>query len=428
MRISKSGIIRGTFTLLVITALMQYIPYALASIATGTYVHWTYANASFDLGFAGNFIYLKDFFSVLLFLLLFSQGGRLKRKAVMFGFIVAWGGCIGFLTGNVSPLYMVAGVRQLLLFFDVVLYVEYVDRKDLLLWDMGRKARLFIALAVVEFVIVFAGVAATGSFSSFGQGAMRFEGTLGNGGLLGYFAIGAMFIVLVASEVLGWRFRMWEMLGLLAAIFFTAIASGARTAIFLSYAILVFLTAHYFFGKLRVGGRKIGMMLMACVLLAVSAVPVYVFTLNYIDRGALAQSGSGRLDSFFRLVQESSNMERVFGHGLGCGTNAAVSLGERMGGLDGTVNAIFSQFGLVGTVLFLLGFVMFFVRFFKLAKSHRGTMAMSAVLFGCIIFIINIFEQSVLMLMVVYGSYATYRLDRRGHGSEDSKGMSCSAV
>lgn len=92
IRIGKSGIIRNVFTLLMITALMQYLPYAFTSIMTGTYVYWTYTNASFNVGFAGNFIYLKDIFSVLLFLLLFFQGGRIKKKAAVFGCIVGLGG------------------------------------------------------------------------------------------------------------------------------------------------------------------------------------------------------------------------------------------------------------------------------------------------------------------------------------------------
>lgn len=220
----------------------------------------------------------------------------------------------------------------------------------------------------------------------------RNPGLFGNAGALGIFCSGAVtfyFVYFTLGFDMKWREYIFYQLILLAIIVLT----DSRSAM-----VIFFVTALWgFLIRVKLSRKQRTLLNFVCI---VFVLPVAVLIANNISvRGNIIAQNikGGRLQILIRFFQQNL-LSILFGGGLGYGTNTAVTIGSADLVVDGTINALLYQFGIIA------GGVLTYILVRAVLKITYGFPMMFRLGFAIDVFLIsfnaNIFEAGGYLIFI----------------------------
>lgn len=384
-------------TVLIIAGAAQYIYAAQMGLKSGSELYFLISS---DLSEeSGPLKYLKD-----VVLLIFgaiwpfsiSKGlAKNLRLYLMWITSIVLVGFVAFILGNTPILFIVAGLRWVILMHACAgLYMLF--RQNGLSYKEER-----IILNVVNAILVinlyFIVVQSNWLIGIFSLSGARFTGMFSNAGTAGYFAL-AMSIISFGLHRSPLLFVLFvNVLALLGAL-----GSGTRYAIIGTLLIASYIA----FGKLLQSIPKQGKVVFI-FLIVVLAIPIMVGLTNVANTAAArgdmldALSEGGRLynlNELLRIIAQGGGDEILFGQGLGVGTNTGFGFSFNSGAtswnilMDNSFATTFIQIGLVGSLIFWTA-IAYFVRFNTCWRN-----CIILVIFVIGLFVQNIPEQFFLMI------------------------------
>lgn len=376
---------------LVYASVFSYVFYAVVSIMTKKQVLWTYASAGINVPIIGSyFVYLKDILAVTLFMILFQKKAKLSKEMAEFCGMIMYGIVILLINGTFNVLYIAAGFRSFLYFIVAIMVAKELALKYEINEVFKNLNRMMVTLILLETIVVLLQIAEMNIWTSIGRGGYRLCGTFGNAAAMGAFCIAASFVMMINSIKYG--LISWNAVLSGGMCFFLSVTSGSRMSMMLvgiTYLVIV----NEFLGKVTRIKRKQRIFVLLC-LVVLLAFPLYMNMIEHTGRGNLMVSGSTRLKILNSFFENSNLVHLLFGQGLGYGTNAAVNMGvEGSEILDGTINTILAQFGLLGIVVFLVLSIKEFRVFYFANKENEIITAIAILDYLVICITINLFEQ-----------------------------------
>ncbi len=388
------------FCIWLLAVVFSYTAYAVTALTGRIFIYWEYGKVSLS-GPLRYTVYIKDAVMLVLFVML------LARKRVRSAYLktlpfAAYCLCITIpQNGSRSLLLIVAGIREFLpLMVCLMLNIEMRKSGREYLIKKREIEKVTAFSLVTECVFLLLQVARHHMWSRIGKAGYRLPGTMGNGGSLGYFAIGA--VVFVYCLYSSGRLSRTKTLMLIALAGIIALASGSRNALGTVLVVTTFFGVDACLSLFKLSRKKLYMIILP--LIALLGIPAVKVLSNYVGRGKLAVSAGGRFGLFMLLFQKPL-LQVVFGSGLGDRTNAAVSLKAATSITDGTLTAIIAQFGVFGLFVFTFFLCRFIWRLLKKNAGNRN--AVIALIISLLISIIsiNIFEQPILMIYYFLSCY-----------------------
>lgn len=390
---------------------MQYLPVAWGATDARNVALWQLQET--DLAEAGPLRYVKDGFVLFVCIyalfnsrLLITDARKLHtlKSALYVIAAVATLGLLPYLIGATPWLILQAGARWIMLLVFALLVWAICATHPPSLVQQRNLGLTLLALGVANtgFMIVQAATASTLLGLHFG--AARVTGFFGNAGAAAFFSLA---LALVAVNL-----RSTSVL-IQVALFATAVigaaASGTRFAMITVFCVFVLSVYEHANRRSRLGGKLfLGGSLLSAVLL-------YQYMIAAVDRGGILEAGlssGGRLTNLALVtgrLLSSGTAEVLFGRGLGVGTNTAQTLlvqsqldpeSVRFQWLvDNAFLTLVFQVGVVGSIIFWLGFSGFMTRRFTTAKEvGRAQIALLLGLMLMTFFAGSPFEQYFLML------------------------------
>lgn len=416
-RINKIG--KFLFVVLLFTALVPYLGYGVSQIKNGYVLIGSYAQsmemASIYTGRLGKyFTYIKDLVCVLLICNLIWYKRRQASIIIIYAMMILGYGAFALaLSGRFSMLYIIAGVRAAMFTFVTMLYCLYtydnVNKKDILLYS-----KICDLTLVIQIAIVIMQISRSSGWSRLGSGAYRYCGCFAGSGNLGCYAVGLMLFYSLISELEQNINRNSYIIRAILVVFLS-IASGTRTAIIVT-AIIAFYMIIYRMMKTRNFDYK-SIAFTFGALVAILIVPAINSLSQWIGRGKLMNSGGGRIELFFHSLNSSNVVEFVIGRGIGVGTNAAISMGARDAVSDSTLNLIFTQFGVIGILFFLIAVYIMLKRLYAYSLADKGFKHLFVFVIAVMFLVGNIFEHIAMTILIVLTYYMAFYVDKfNGNG------------
>lgn len=404
--VKKRTIIYILLFMLLLTASVPYLAYGVSAIRNGYEVvgglNASSAKVSGKIG--ALFAYFKDIIAVVLLgtIVWFK---RKFDKNVMITIVVFFVyGFVGLICSGRSDFkFLVAGFRTFMYFG--VINLIFMTYKELVYDYKWVKRFLYLTQCVIliQTVIVSLQVTMSNSWGRFGSGAYRFSGLFPGSGNLGCYSIA----VLLFLSILNQQYKilsntLYLVDGIL--LLFLSIASGTRTCIILVGVCFAYNIFTLYGKSLRLGKKVI--LIFLVIVLVVSGSSIMSKIVCWTGRGALMDSGSGRISFFINMISTATPLEMIIGRGLGVGTNASISMGLQGTQVsDSTINLIFTQFGIGGL---LIGFWQFWNLCKKISKegSNYFDIAMCIILTLCVMLVVgNLFEHIAMCLYLVLTYY-----------------------
>ena len=421
--------------LIFIISIAQYGSVAFVSALKGNVVLWQMDNHAAEG--AGLFRYIKDAFLLCFSFLWPIYALKIKLPKVIlniisiyfvwFGFVLGFGS-IGMFFGYSSMLFMMAGLRWLMLLhasFGVFILMHgslsgLNYHKNIIYCLIGFGA---IDLLLISWQLS-SGQAAYG----LALGQSRLTGLFSNAGVAGFFGLA---LALTGMQLDGASFKLRLMLSCGALII--GLSSGTRSMIMAVFFITSLQVIEYVEGG---AGKKFRIFLKITsppILLIIMWIG-YQWMIGAVDRGGILDAqlaGGGRISNFVNMLDIlslSDTGEFLFGRGLGVGTNTAYGMLEADGIepskfrfnwlIDNAFLTQFFQFGLIGSLIFWIGIFCFCVAVKPLAiKKYRRRYWLTVLIFFVILWVGNPFEHYLLMMpyaisfgCVYWGSYNQKKL------------------
>lgn len=402
----------------VVAAVFQYAP-AIISYGLAGSVILTGADTDF-LESGGLLRYIKDIYIIFVICISIFYFGYLTReptnsrvllKYLLWLVVLLTLGLLPLLFVNTAFIFIVAGVRWLLLLTAGVCLFAWAAREPLTLSQQSTLAMLLIMVCAVDLVEVFLQARTAGDLYGIavGSGAIRIAGFMTQAGVAGTFAILIAMLSLVLAEA-----GDVKRLILLFSATIISLAAGSR------FGLIVVMLMFYGYLDERLTAKGAGhfrLLARGGLLLGGCAAAFYLYgKMNeFTDRGDLMEtqtSEGGRVANLIKtgnLILEFSFCDVFFGQGIGVGTNTVVNMlatsSELSGNLtfnqlaDNTVVTIFYQFGIFGSAVLWAG-VWAFWKTVCVGSSAVVRVKQNLLIVGFLISIIstNLFEQFFLVI------------------------------
>ena len=372
------------------------IGYFVTAWQSGTLALWGYSDELVDEGGAiPRYInFAKDVFVLLWAMVLFKKqnhgikSGRISKdwQAPIAAIII--GGILAFINSN-GLMCVVGGIRAHIFAFCTYIYCwSYEFDKKFPL----RLSNTMIIMCILQGIGVFIQADMSPAGIQLGSGAYRMMGLFTNGGTLGFFGLGVVLY-------LGYCFcsgyiKLLKFSACIAIAMVLILASGTRSTFI--YAALIALVC--FLEKyIRDDKTKI---IMVPLLLIVGASIVIPWLTEYVGRGNIMESGSGRFMAWVTLFNELNPLQIIFGTGVGAGTNTARSMDASSIAMDSGFAVIITQFGIWGFILFLNGMIRIFYKAIINSGLKWYAISLDMITF-LILFSGSLFEQYTLIVPMV---------------------------
>ncbi len=396
-KISVNNCIFVLFNIMVFLLIIPYI-FCGKMIFDNPIFFYNYLNAStIKLNLITRIlIYVKDFICLLLFaLLIFRKKNILAFLAVIFGI----GIIILLINNNFTIKMLLAGYRAIS--FAIVSQAFFEIYNDN--YFKSKQFKILIKLLNISFCIeliaVIVQIVCSNSLTTFGSGGYRFSGFFNGSGNLGCYCV-AFSLLLAVLNTKGYtgltNIKYFTML--LLSIFLT-VASGTRTCMVLCIIIFAYESFRFLGKKMKL--KKDIVITAAIFATAVFGKKILNTIINWTNRGDLSISGGGRLSLLINQFTKSNGFQLLFGHGIGVGTNASVSMGLNNTQVsDSTINLIFTQFGALGLITFLILLYKLIIRISK-KSNYRNVYVLFTITILVMLFVGNLFEHNAMVVLLI---------------------------
>jgi len=408
----KGGFASSLIAVFVIVGCAQYSVVVLNAMMNGTVVLWTLDDES--AGGAGLLRYMKDIFLLLFgfywpYWVLKKGFGNNFWVYLFWIFVVVLIGVIPYFLDFSPWFFLGAGLRWVMLLHAAVGFFWIISSVSITDLDRDFLRRFFVWVLCFDVILILAQLNVVGLVYGMGLGESRLTGIFSNAGVAGFFSVGISMIIL-------FLFRSFkESIFLLLLCLFIALASGTRFAM-ISVFLICCLVAWEGLSESDSGIRNYIMVFFAAFL------PGFLYFLYWlygkmilaVGRGDMISSQfdeGGRVFNFLRMIDvilEGEVGEFLIGRGLGVGTNTAYTLVKNAGGVpesyrfnwlvDNALLTSFFQFGVLGSIFFFFGCIVFLFR----VRGRAGCLLVKFYLLLFIFFVTvfagNPFEQYYLIL------------------------------
>ncbi|MEK4870708.1 hypothetical protein [Niallia sp. FSL W8-1348] len=216
-------------------------------------------------------------------------------------------------------------------------------------------------------------------------------------GSLGYFAVNMSLLLFIDRFYTDKQKSKYYSIHQLTA-FFVASFSGTRIAIICCLLLILLSLFKLLIRKERKKGLLsiLTLYIMGCF---------FILSINVIsalsDRGnmLLYQFQNGRFSFIYDLIMNGSIKQLLIGNGLGYGTNTALIFEQELGLetesilMDGTFNAIISQFGFIFLIIYVFILIFLLIWIVEKTKIEKLDLIIFSFVHILISFATNIFEQ-----------------------------------
>lgn len=396
-KIHKDKLISRLFCAWFLATVFSYVIYMATALTNSKFVYWSYKFIELpeELSYI---VRLKEILAILLLVLMISKIYRYYLLVLMLALYALLITLIQ--SGQDFFLLIAAGGREFLpVLVCFVLYHRY--RGNVTCFDKDIFTRVVLISIILETVAILIHIAVFDMWYSIGKAGNRIPGTFGNGGDLGYFAIGTAIYIYSLYLTNNLNRGMTVLFILFSGLI--ALASGARNSLFIIAIVACFLLIEFILGFSERIRKKIYIVVLP--LLMFVSFPLINIMEKYIERGGIEVSGTGRLTYFSNLFLRTSS-QILFGKGLGDSTNTAVNLGLDTHYVDGTISAILAQFGIIGVFVFLYFLLKLFSNLLRNNTKVINASIIYVISLLIVIISINIFEQPTLIILY----FMTYSL------------------
>lgn len=412
-------IIKNTFIMLLFFVNIAYLPQAIIAIINKvpliSSINYSYEYIS--LGLKNDFPlirYSKDILVVLLFLFMFLDTIKTKKiNKIYFVFLIS---ILLFLmplsiyslmfSDEFSLFMIIAGIRVIIFPTTIILFVlTYLDNELI-----NTIYNIIINLLKLIFIItVFQSLIIIIKYGTINIARYRLMGTFASSGLLGLFGVGVMSFIIIYKININNNIHITPNSILIAFIIY---ASGTRTAMIL-YSILLFSYFYYIRINKNKSFKLTNLFIFFSVILAFITLKLAE---SVAERGSAiaVQFQGGRATFIIEYLMESNLKEILFGKGIGFGTNTALSmlsevavnLDSSTSVMDGTINILITQFGLIITIIICLLYL-YIVK--KISNtSIPSEIKISFIVTNIIILVIgNVLEQFSFQLLFIINHILT---------------------
>ena len=400
--VKKRTIINALLILLFFTATVPYLAYGVSAIRSGYEVvgglNASGAQASGKLGTL--FGYCKDVIAIILIGMILLLKKRIDRNVFTAVIAFVMYGFVGLIcSGHFDLKFLIAGFRTFM-YFGVMnlIFMAYSE----LMYNytlMNRLMNLTQSVIVIQTITVALQVTMSNSWGRFGSGAYRFSGLFPGSGNLGCYSIAVLIFLSILNQkykILGNTLYLVD--GIL--LLFLSVASGTRTCMILVGFCFVY-NIFTLYGKfLRLDKNVI--LLFFIVTLAVVGSSIMSKIILWTGRGALMDSGGGRIAFFTNMLSTASPLEMMIGRGIGVGTNASISMGLQGTQVsDSTINLIFTQFGIIGLLMGMWYFVKICKKIYEMNFDYMN-ISICVIFTLCVMLVVgNLFEHIAMCLYLV---------------------------
>lgn len=417
------NIIKILLILFLIASAMPFLPEALNNIIQGKN-----ANIGFVINeplFGVKFRYIKDIIMILLLGLIFLHDLKLSKwsphsRTLLFYFVIALLIVCGYSVmyyqiNSTNILQAAAGIRPILLFAVCYKSLQFFKGEGFI----KAFSKTLVWLVVLELIIILAQYYTSSKIYGFQNPlSLRLIGTFGGISIAGYFALGASCYFFINQK----QFKVTPLLQTFCMVI--AGLSGTRSAMIGCSIIIAASVIRSVLLKLNRSYHKNNSLLISITSFGLIGGYFLIGLIGKLsERGSIvgAQANGGRIDFLISIFANSSATQIIFGNGLGYGTNTAVTLNrEFQSGLDskvmdGTINSILTQFGVLGMII---AGVLFFFFSVKLFRNNKGRyLDIGAILVVTLLMCIttNIFEQFTFLSLLSI-TYYTLQKEKQ-HGS-----------
>jgi len=369
-----------------VVGLAQYAPAMIDSAQYSKVVVFQLDEVSMDE--SGPLRYLKDIFVLVfsIFWVVRYQKIIIENGINKFGllyiswfFVICFVGVLGYFFSK-SPFYLaVAGLRWLLLLhasIGVFIASNKINRDE-----KGQLIifKFLVVLALVEMSMSIYQASIASSIIGVGMGASRVSGFLSNAGVAASFAISVALLSMFLEHIkIGYRLILSMMCMVIA------LASGTRGAMISIFFIVTSLFLDFLNSKKFKAFKGIFIVFLVPVV-AVCAIAMFGYMISIVDRGDMIASqfeSGGRIANLAMRWNDfisAGILKIMFGAGLGVGTNTAYYMVLNRGMdpesvefnwlIDNSFMTSMFQFGVIGSLVFWSGIVLFFTKIFKVTRS-----------------------------------------------------------
>ena len=406
-------IIKNTFILLLVFVNIAYLPQAIIAIINKvpliSSINYSYEYIS--LGLSNDFPlirYSKDILIILLFLCISID--IIKRKQIN-KLSFAFFGCISLflvpfsllslmLSDEFSIFMIISGIRVIIFPITIVVFVvSYLDDEfiNTIYKVLINILKLIFIITLLQSIIIIS------NYGTFNIAKYRLIGTFAGSGLLGLFGVGMMAFIIIYKININNNIKIVRYSILIAFIIY---ASGTRTAMIL-YSILLFSYFYY----VKINKDKSLKLTNLFIFLSLTLIFIALKLAEFIaDRGSAisAQFEGGRATFIIEYLNSSNLKEILFGKGIGFGTNTALSMIRDVATnsesstrvMDGTINILITQFGLIITIIICLLYLHIVKQILNTAISNEIKIAF--IVTNIIIIVIgNVLEQFSFQLLFI---------------------------
>lgn len=410
--------IRKTFILLIISTVIAYSEYAIVAFFQGVVVDYSFTRYSLDISAFGiAFRFIKEILLILLIIQIvyywYKNRKSIKIKEIKSKwFILAIillsieGIISGIFSNNNSIIQYIAGIRGVAYISAAVVVALEFNSRTL----FKKYCTILDILFGMEFLIVIAqAIQLVSKFDLNNLVEMRVCGTFGHCVNLATFLLAYALNIFIITYILKIRSEKVGILNNIACSI-AVIISGSRTAMILIVLIIIVMIIISITKNFEKYHNKID------VTITVMSIAMFSLLIKGIEliagRGSIIQNNieEGRIKILFDYLIHRPLKEVLFGSGLGYGTNTGVLIqnSEKFSVInadimDGTINTIISQFGIITLIILIITFFIFVKWFIKDNYKFRIIVGILFLAFlGIMMLNGNIFEQYSFIIMISY--------------------------
>ncbi|MBW7476722.1 hypothetical protein K0T92_18550 [Paenibacillus oenotherae] len=399
-------LVKILLVLFIVFTVIPYLPEAITDLINNkvSYAKFRINQPIFGL----NIRYVKDGLLFMLMCLFVIMDAREKKRNHLFLtyypflLLVIYGASVlGFFYQRVDLFLIAAGTRSVLLFLFCLKAAKFLKS----IHAFGLMKRTVTILLLVEFIVLLLQYYVyTNNYGYANPVSLRLIGTFGGISVAGYFALGcSIFYYLLGVKL---NIGVKSMIALQTLCLLTAAFSGTRSAL-MGVMLVIFFSAGRRLIHGRTDRRQSLLLISLSIVIGIGLIGISKLVNVLADRGDLleTQLESGRIELFKSLFNQ--NLENIlFGNGIGYGTNAAVNLNRQFEAgvnaiiLDGTINSILAQYGLLVLLVAGLIYLHFLFQFVRTGRIYGFDLFAVTLVNGILMFSTNIFEQGTYLLML----------------------------
>lgn len=411
--------IQNLFLVLIFFSVISYSEHALyafknkivVSIQYGAYPNFQISKIGSSLKYVKDGLVLFIIFMSIIDLILRTNKNKKENKMNILLFlsiillVLSEGIMQLALRGEFSYLMVIAGCRGVMYLCAVIIVAtKYFT------YDFYKKIYKLINILLVfeEVVLLLQAYQLIKYYGIVYLAKIRLCGTFPFCANLSYFLMAVSINEMVKSFIIDENLKsgkirsVLKMLNISVMIYLT----GSRSALIVSMFILLICT--YILITRGIKNKRIYMNILAILCSLIMAPTMISVVESMAKRGSILEANkeSGRIKVILDYVKDEKSSDVFFGKGIGYGTNTAVifkdteSYEGEVATMDGTINTMITQFGIVTTAVILFLITMGLIYYFKFGPKI-DFMINFAIIFTFILlcFTANIFEEYAFLLL-----------------------------